>query len=1039
VNLRKDPYHSQTMSADAHLALALGDMPFELNGNAIPPQLFHGEYGNGRGMMFVQDITASGSSTSVSSSTSSSAGSDLKGGTSSTGEAQPQETNSRKKNLWSFLQSYIYTKKGTGTGRSTAPSHTRGKHDGEQTNANAKSNANATSSKAALHHLEMAAELGNAEAQNILANILASGILPFEDHPELRQSTHGDHDHGHQHGHGHGHSHGHGAALEVQADFAEGGQQLAKAILLWHMSAMDGNIEAAMTLGYRHSVSATSGSEPSKLITEESLGQFHASGFPLDDEHANSIIVGSNGNTKSTKNNNSNSNSNSNSNNGRRKKSQEKKIMHSPLASAHYGVLGTCETSLAYFEAAANAIMDELEASPLRGKVNPARDHHKLAEMHQRGTSSKLAHYNKPDELGEAIKYYKMLANHPQNPDINAAYKVANMYHYGLRGVKQDMKEALKYYEMASKLNSWEAAGQAGKFHLWGMGVEGEDRSLKKAHDYFRMGTPGGIQACKLRFQKKLNMKEQNVDADHWPFGGENTHLCDHPAVNGMGLLHLYGVPMMVSYCSGVSSARHVILRCICDILWNSCYLFTYFELQVATNLTMAIEYFDLAKNMGNMDAYFNLAMMKLGWMNAFYGTSFDYANRMKRNGPIHRVAPTKAEYLEAIELLKRADSMGHIQAKHRLAMLYSRGVNVNGVDVIPQSCPKALKLNREIAMGGTTISKRMRAAYKQYMAGDYEGSLRNYIAAAETGSVEAQVNAAFLFEQGFCLGMNLLNCMKASVRMWRAAARQGDEEACLRVGDFYYYGRLREDIAAHHVFDGFTQRHIDYSMAPLPWVRYILYPEDLMPKAKQFVISAVRWLLSKAGERENETLKRPQEEGFCSSDPSNNDQPTCANTLDMPTDVEKEQTDHFNIAAHYYRKAADDHGSARANFNLGFMHEWGLGLTQDFPLAKRFYDTAADTKSGEGELAVQIALACMNFHETLVKTKISIKKWYNEQTLPKSNQDSGTSRSIMIDGSRTTTRDIIVHHIFAGDTALILILALMLTCLIQNRLERRR
>jgi TPR repeat protein len=525
------------MSADAHLALALGEMPFELNGNAIPPKLFHGEYGNGRGMRFVQDITGSASSSSGSQGIGvGNTGSDVKGA-SSTGESHPREANSRKKrhkeeynSLWSFLQSHIYSK----NGKDTSPTHNRGQHDGEQTNANTNTNANANSTtlkqneKAALHHLEMAAELGNADAQNILANILASGILPFDDHPELRESTRSDHQH----------DHGHGAALEVQADFAEGGQQLAKAILLWHMSAMDGNVEAAMTLGYRHVVSATSGSDTTKLITEEMLGQFHASGFPSD-EQVNSIIASSNGK--------GNGNSNSNThNNVRRKKNQDKSIMHSPLASAHYGVLGTCETSLAYFEAAANSIMDELEASPLRGKVSPARDHHKLAEIHHRGASSKLAHYNKPDELVEAIKYYKMLADHPQNPDINAAYKVANMYHYGLRGVKQDMAEALKYYEIAGKLNSWEAAGQAGKFHLWGMGVEGEERSLKKAYDYFRMGTPGGVHACKLRFQKKLTVKEQNVDAD-WPFGGENTFTCDHPAVNGMGLLHLYGVPMMVS------------------------------------------------------------------------------------------------------------------------------------------------------------------------------------------------------------------------------------------------------------------------------------------------------------------------------------------------------------------------------------------------------------------------------------------------------------------------------------------------------------
>ncbi len=41
-----------------------------------------------------------------------------------------------------------------------------------------------------------------------------------------------------------------------------------------------------------------------------------------------------------------------------------------------------------------------------------------------------------------------------------------------------------------------------------------------------------------------------------------------------------------------------------------------------------------------------------------------------------------------------------------------------------------------------------------------------------------------------------------------------------------------------------------------------------------------------------------------------------------------EEQYEHMAIAAQYYRKAAEEHNSARANFNLGFMHEWGLGLS---------------------------------------------------------------------------------------------------------------
>merc|ERR1712216_40319 len=62
-----------------------------------------------------------------------------------------------------------------------------------------------------------------------------------------------------------------------------------------------------------------------------------------------------------------------------------------------------------------------------------------------------------------------------------------------------------------------------------------------------------------------------------------------------------------------------------------------------------------------------------------------------------------------------------------------------------------------------------------------------------------------------------------------------------------------------------------------------------------------------------------------------------------------------LSMAAHYYTEAVEIHSSARANFNLGFMHEWGLGLKQDFPLAKRHYDLA-NTNNKEAEVAVQIA-----------------------------------------------------------------------------------
>lgn len=134
-----------------------------------------------------------------------------------------------------------------------------------------------------------------------------------------------------------------------------------------------------------------------------------------------------------------------------------------------------------------------------------------------------------------------MRANNPQNPDINAAYKVANMYHYGLRGVQQDMREALKYYEVAGDLNSWEAGGQAGKFHLWGMGLDDEERNMNKALEYFRRGTPNleVLLVVGTGFKKKLAVKNKNVEDDDIWDSAEPMFNCDHPCMNGMGLLSI--------------------------------------------------------------------------------------------------------------------------------------------------------------------------------------------------------------------------------------------------------------------------------------------------------------------------------------------------------------------------------------------------------------------------------------------------------------------------------------------------------------------
>jgi len=63
-----------------------------------------------------------------------------------------------------------------------------------------------------------------------------------------------------------------------------------------------------------------------------------------------------------------------------------------------------------------------------------------------------------------------------------------------------------------------------------------------------------------------------------------------------------------------------------------------------------------------------------------------------------------------------------------------------------------------------------------------------------------------------------------------------------------------------------------------------------------------------------------------------------------------------YESAAAHYRIASEQQNNAQAMFNLGYMHELGLGMKQDIHLAKRFYDMAAET-SVDAKVPVYLAL----------------------------------------------------------------------------------
>ncbi|KAF8653295.1 hypothetical protein AX16_003996 [Volvariella volvacea WC 439] len=68
-------------------------------------------------------------------------------------------------------------------------------------------------------------------------------------------------------------------------------------------------------------------------------------------------------------------------------------------------------------------------------------------------------------------------------------------------------------------------------------------------------------------------------------------------------------------------------------------------------------------------------------------------------------------------------------------------------------------------------------------------------------------------------------------------------------------------------------------------------------------------------------------------------------------------ETARYEKAAKYYQSAADTQVSALAMWNLGWMYENGIGVPQDFHLAKRHYDLALETNS-EAYVPVLLSLA---------------------------------------------------------------------------------
>eukprot|EP00475_Leptophrys_vorax_P044083 TRINITY_DN8701_c0_g1_i1.p1 TRINITY_DN8701_c0_g1~~TRINITY_DN8701_c0_g1_i1.p1 ORF type:complete len:744 (-),score=149.93 TRINITY_DN8701_c0_g1_i1:1333-3564(-) len=193
----------------------------------------------------------------------------------------------------------------------------------------------------------------------------------------------------------------------------------------------------------------------------------------------------------------------------------------------------------------------------------------------------------------------------------------------------------------------------------------------------------------------------------------------------------------------------------------------------VKKDLELAFKYFKMAADAGYAEAQFSLGTM--------YFTG-------------HGVDKSDAAALQYFTL---AGHQSHPRALHNLAQMYMYGLGTRS------SCSMGVELYKQVAERGDW-GVDLKEALESYLEGDYERSVLLYSRLAEEGVKVAQINAAYMFSEGN--GYYEENGEDISFRLWKNAADQGDASAYRKLGDYYYYGRVRDGVDYKKALDQYRQ-----------------------------------------------------------------------------------------------------------------------------------------------------------------------------------------------------------------------------------------
>uniref|UniRef100_A0A5S6R1M8 Small ribosomal subunit protein uS5m n=1 Tax=Trichuris muris TaxID=70415 RepID=A0A5S6R1M8_TRIMR len=325
----------------------------------------------------------------------------------------------------------------------------------------------------------------------------------------------------------------------------------------------------------------------------------------------------------------------------------------------------------------------------------------------------------------------------------------------------------------------------------------------------------------------------------------------------------------------------------------------------VELNYDLARHYFFLAADAGSTNA--------MGFLGKMY---------------LDGTPVTPADNLTAFQYFKRSADKGNAIGQSGLGYMYLSGLGVeNDFD-------KAYKLLSASAEQGN-VDAQLQLGLMFYhglgVAEDFAMALKYFQLASQSGSVFAMYNLG----QMHSLGLGVLRNCHTAVEFFKNVAERGKWSSILMEAySAYQSGKIRSALTKYLLL-----ADVGYEVAQSNAAYIIDRGEIPFPSEEERNQRAL--LLWDRAANQGSGFARVKVADY--------------HYYGKGTPVDYEE------AVANYKMASELQRNAQAMFNLGYMHEQGIGIRRDLHLAKRFYDMAVEV-SPDATLPVNLALIKLSF-----------------------------------------------------------------------------